>query len=215
MPLQHFTDVILGGEGVGSQVGNAGNYFDLLTPEIFRATYSPYAFGVKMVFLDMTVRAMKENRPERLLHFSLDDSTTRRALLHSYGYCVLHDVDIHDAAAESRPLRERLWQAQDALGWNEQVQFHPYWERGAVAVDRPESDRILASAYTKNCKMLLAVLNDTDVPCEVALALDLEALGIPPGAQGADIFDPESTAKLAPSCSLAMPPRGFRLLLVE
>lgn len=215
MPLQHFTDIIIGGEGIGSLVSNAGNYYDVLTPELFRATFSPYAYGVKMVFLNMIIRSMREGHPQKMLNFDLEDPTIRRALLHSYGYCVVHDVGIYDAADESRPLREQVWQAQDSIGWNTDVVFHPYWAAQAVRGGRPGSDRILASAYTNQGKMLLAVLNDTDESAEVVLALDMKELGVAPGSASHDVFDPETTAKLNQNVSIEMPARGFRLFVTE
>ena len=215
MPMQHFTDIIVGGEGVGSQVGQKGNYYDLLTPEMFRATFSSYIWGIKMAFLDMTVRALRENHPARAIAFSLDDPESRRAMLHSYGYCVVHDVDIYDHQAQTQALRDTIWAAQDALGWDERIEFHPYWADDAVKLVSPDSTRIMASAYTRNGKMLLGVLNDTDPEQEVELALDLDKLGVTAGIRGHDVWQPERVYALSPRWKDRVPRRGFRLVLWE
>jgi len=213
MPMQHFTDIIVGGEGVGSQVGKQGNYYDLLTPEMFRATFSPYIWGIKMVFLDMTVRAMRENHPDKLLAFDLENPEFRRPLLHSYGYCLVHDVGIYDPREQTRELRKKIWAAQDALGWDEEVVFHPYWENEAVKRISPDSHRIMASAYTKDGNMLLAVLNDTAREQRITLELDLDKLGLKPGLEGTEVWRPDNRCALARQWQGEIPPRGLRLVL--
>ena len=210
MPMQHFADIICGGEGLGTLVCRDGNYYAELTPDMFRATYSPYIWGMKMVFLDMTVRVLQ---PDKIAKFSLKDPNARQPLLHSYGYCVVHDVDIHDPYKQSGELRETIWAAQDKLGWDENVIFHPYWEQDAVKLASPQSNRIMASAYTKDGKMLLAVLNDTDKEEAVKLNLDLTKLGMKEGLQGSDIWQPEATCTLSSSWEGKMPPRAFRLVV--
>ncbi|MFA7158196.1 MAG: glycoside hydrolase domain-containing protein [Kiritimatiellia bacterium] len=215
MPMQHFTDIICGGEGLGTLVVRDGNYYAELTPEMFRATYSPYIWGMKMVFLDMIVRSFRENYPDKISLFNLKNPETRKPLLHSYGYCVVHDVDIHDSNKESAQLRETIWAAQDKLVWDEQVVFHPYWEQGAVKLVSPQSNRILASAYTKEGKMLLAILNDTDKEQDIRLELDLGKLGLKEGLEGHDVWEPETKYKLASALEAKMQPRGFRLILFD
>ncbi len=213
MPMQHFADIFCGGEGVEGLVLQKGNYYDLLTPEMFRATFSPYLWGMKMVFLDMNVRALRQSDPGKLLAFDLQDPETRRPLLHSYGYCIAHDVDIHDPNIESKPLRETIWAAQDALGWDEDVIFHPYWENDTVKRLGDDIGRIMASAYTKDGRMILAVLNDTDEAREIELELDLDALGVEAGGEGVDVWDPERTYVLGEHWRDTVPPRGFRMVL--
>ncbi len=215
MPMQHFTDIICGGEGLGTRVVQDGNYFRVLTPEMFRGSYCPYLYGIKMVFIDMTVRVLKESHPQRALRFNLDDPEFRRPLLHSYGYCVVHDVDIHDSNQESRPLRQIIWATQDALGWDADVVFHPYWDNGAVQRLGENTGRIIASAYTKNGKMILAIVNDTDDDREVELALDLETLGMRAGVTGRDQWDPNRRYRLDATWRDTIPAREFRMVLWE
>lgn len=215
MPMQHFADMGVGGEGVSGMVSEAGGYFDVFTPEMFRATFSPQIWGMKMVHLDMYVRNMRESNPDAYAVFSLDDPRHRKALLHSYGYCVVHDVDIYDNSSQSRPLRLAIWAAQDALGWDPEIVFHPYWENAAVKRLGEDVGRLMASAYTKDGRMILAVLNDTDDDREIDLTLDLDALGVEAGAEGHDAFEPERRYTLDARWSDSVPPRGFRMVLWE
>ena len=127
-------------------------------------------------------------------------------------YCLVHDVDIDDSYQQSKPLREAIWAAQDTLGWDENVVFYPYWENDAVRLTRPTSNRIMASAYTKGGRMLLAVLNDTDQEQDVKLELDLDKLGVVAGLKGRDVWQLETTYRLSKTWNDKIPPRGFHLV---
>ena len=211
-PMQHFTDIIIGGEGVENMVASKGSYYDLLTPEMFRATFSPYIYGVKTAFLNMLARAAKSS-PDAITRFAKDPEA-QRATRHVYGYSVVHDVGIWDSHKETRVVRETVWEAQDALGWDEQVRFHPYWHEGSgVEVVRPESERILASAYSRQASLMLAVLNDNDQVHNVKLALDLDKLGVEPGLLGRDAFGPSKAYTLGATWRDTVAPRGFRLVV--
>lgn len=214
MPMQNFTDIIIGGEGVENMIGSTGSYYSVLTPEMFRATFLPQTWGVKTAFLSMLVRAAARS-PEKLIRFA-EDPEAQRATRHYYGYCVVHDVDMWDSHKETRKARETVWQAQDQLGWDENVRFHPYWEQDSgVQLVSPASNRILASAYTKDGKLLLAVLNDTDQTHTVTLDLDLRKLGVKLATTGRDVWKPLKTYVLTPTWQDTIPPRGFRLVLWE
>jgi hypothetical protein len=217
MPMQHFTDIICGGEGVEGMLKKDGGYYNILTPEMFRATFSPQIWGVKMVFLYLGFY----DDTEKNLNFDLKNPEDRRSVLHAYGYCLVHDVDIYNetwgplASKLIQELMQPLWAAQDSLGWDEEIMFHPYWEQDAVKRVSPKSNRIMASAYTKNGKMLLAVLNDTDQTQDIRLEFSLEQLGIVAGAKGHDIWKPERTYVLGRNWEERIGPRGFCLLLWE
>lgn len=212
MPMAHFSDIILGGEGVENQIAIAGNYYDLLTPEKFRATFSPNIYGCKTVFLNMLARAAKRS-PEKIVRFP-DDPEAQRATRHCYGYCVTHDVDMWDGHKETAAVREAIWKAQDQLGWDTDVRFHPYWDKESpVRLTAPDSDRILASAYSREGGLMLAVLNDTDEVQSVSLKLDLEALGVTPGLSGRDAFETDREFVLADTWENDIPAREFRLII--
>lgn len=215
MPVQHFTEVLAVGEGTEPEIATQGSYYDILTPEVFRATYLPQTWGMKIVFINQLLRAPYIFRPQQYADYTLDDPQTRRALLHLLGYLMVHDVDGWWAyLSKYRSAIDTLWATQDALGWDEHVVFHPYWGNdGAVSLTAPDSDRVLASAYTREGKLLLAVLNDTDQAQDVSLTLELDRLGVAAGMHGADVWEPEKTYVLSSRWQDVIPPRGFRLVL--
>lgn len=214
-PLQHFTDNLLGGEGVEVEVGNRGNYFDLLTPEVFRATFSPDIWGTRMTFLDMTIRMLSQARPEKFARLNIWDEEIAGALKHSYGYCLLHDVDIDDDSRESLPVQNVIWEAQDALGWDARTKFFPYWDKaGPIRRLSPDSPRVMASAYTHEGNLLLIVLNDTPENQTVALELDLDALGVKAGLPGQDVWSPKAAAPpLEKHWKQEFKPRELKMIL--
>lgn len=215
MPMQHFADIICGGEAVEQRVGRDGGYYQVLTPEGFRASFSPTIWGMKTVFLYLGFGSATE----RNLSYSLQNPADRLSVLHAYGYALVHDVDIHNetplCAQLIQELMRPLWAAQDTLVWDENVTFFPYWENDVIKLIAPESDRVMASAYSNHGKLLLAVLNDTDQEQNVKLALDLRRLGVKPGLPGHDVWEPERRCTLSPAWLDTMPPRGFRLVVID
>jgi hypothetical protein len=207
--MQHFAEIIVGGEGVEGLTTRDGNYFKILNPEMFRATFGPQIWGMKTIFINMVAREMP---PERKLRFSLSNTNDRRDILHSYGYCVVHDVDMHAGLPEAN---KTLWSAQDKIGWNENVKFFPYWETDAVKLVSPMSNRILASAYSNGGKMLLAILNDTDKEENIKLCLDLKKLEVKSGLKGSDTWSPEKNYTLSGTFEDKIPAREFRMIVFD
>ncbi|MBU0611260.1 MAG: hypothetical protein KKI08_25500, partial [Armatimonadetes bacterium] len=148
LPVQHFHEIMVIGEGTEPEVATKGSYYDILTPELFRATYLPETWGMKVVFINQLTRAPYIFRPEKFAAYNIEDPETRRALLHLLGYLTVHDVDgWWPNLSRYRPIIEKLWATQDALGWDEGVAFHPYWHKDSgVALVSPKSSRLLASA---------------------------------------------------------------------
>ena len=211
MPIQHFCDCIIGGEGVENLVAAKGNYYDILTPEMFRATFLPQTWGVKTAFLHMLIRAIALS-PKKLAKFN-DAPKAKHALHHIYGYTMVHDVDNWDPHSQTLKDRNILWAAQDKIGWDENVLFYPYWdENPAVKLVSPKSKRILASAYVNNGKLLLAVLNDTPQSQHIKLKLDMQRLGVKPGLSGYDAWQPKKAYTLSDSWEDTIPARGFVLI---
>lgn len=208
MPVQVFTDIMIGGEGVEGATIKDESYYNILTPEMFRITFNPHTWGMKMVFINILLREMT---PEKKRKFSLDNKKDRTAVLHAYGYCLTHDTDTGGLPV----LDKMIWAAQDKIGWNENVKFFPYWENDAVKLVSPKSNRILASAYTNNGKMMLAILNDTDKEETVKLDLNLSKLRTNAGLKGTDIWTPGSSYTLSNSYEEKVGPRDFKLIVFD
>ncbi|OGV38666.1 MAG: hypothetical protein A2020_03845 [Lentisphaerae bacterium GWF2_45_14] len=212
-PVHNFTDVTAAGEGPEHEVANRGSYFDLFTPESFCAFLSPYICGNKTSFMPQLIRGLWISRPEKMANFDINDPKNRLAVLHYMGYAVVHDVDIWGNEKEITELNKILWASQDKIGWDEKIKFHPYWEQDAVKVDSPSSSRIMASAYTRNGNLMLAILNDTAKDERVKITLDLKKLEVAGGLAGADSWNPECKYTLSSEWEDNVPARGFRLIV--
>ena len=133
----------------------------------------------------------------------------RRATLHYIGLAAVNDVDLWDR----NELIARWHDAQDALGWNDETKFFPWYESDAVRVISPVSDRIVASAYVNSGRLMLAVLNDTPETVTADVKLDCGKLGVGEGLTGRDVWDPERSYTLKSDWRDEIPPWGFRLIV--
>jgi hypothetical protein len=207
-PCHSFNDYMMGGEGQEHAVAANNGYYDLLTPASFAVSFFPGIYSVKMAIIPQIKRGIMINAPAKYRTYDIKAPVWRKAHLHIMGLAAVHDVDLEDANELSRIW----WKAQDALGWNEKTEFHPYFADDPAIRTAPVSDRIVASAYTNSGKLMLAVLNDTDQTQTVIVSLDLKKLGVEKGLAGADVWEPEAKYTLDHKVTVILPPRGFRLI---
>ena len=133
--------------------------------------------------------------------------------------------------------RETLQAALDALDefGMAQSEFLPYWSNAGVVtpqsdgsshtpgpgadprsnagVVRPQSDAVLVSAWRHpEGRVLLIVSNLSDEPRQVALDLDLGALGLPAAPAASLMMDEGEVALAGRTLTVTVPPRDFRLV---
>jgi hypothetical protein len=211
MPCQSFTDAMYGGEGMENQVASKGAYYDIFTPAMFAATFSPYLWSSKMILIPQVKRGLKLNAPAKYRTYDLKNPFWRRSALHYIGMAAVHDVDVD----ERSELTSLWWKAQDKLGWNEATKFFPYWDNDAVKVISPASERIVASAYVNSGRLMLAILNDTPKDNVITVQLDLAKLKVKPGLKGNDAFTKDLNWTLSDKWKDKIPARGFRLIVFK
>ncbi len=209
MPFQSFADVLAGGEGMEHDVASRNGYYNLLTPHSFCATFSPYLWSAKTALIPQVKRGLQIGSPQKYRTYSLENPVWRRATLHYIGLAAVNDVDLWDR----NELIARWHDAQDALGWNDETKFFPWYESDAVRVISPVSDRIVASAYVNSGRLMLAVLNDTPETVTADVKLDCGKLGVGEGLTGRDVWDPERSYTLKSDWRDEIPPWGFRLIV--
>ena len=209
LPCFSFTDSMMGGEGQEHDVAANNGYFNILTPWSVAATFSPYIYSAKMILIPQVVRGLQLNAPSKYRSYSIRNPMWRKAHLHYMGLCIVNDVDME----ERNELSYIMWKAQDELGWDEKTGFFPFYAENPAVRTAPVSDRIVASAYTNNGKIMIAVLNDTDREETVSLDLDFDRLKVKPDLRGYDVWEPAERYVLAEKMTVKLPARGFRLLL--
>lgn len=216
MPLQHFADYFLEGEGFESTIArNNGGYYDYFTPDYFRSTFLTETWGISVIVLPQMYLALAMFNPAMAVQFDANKPVFRKAILHFYGYVLVHDAGmLYDRQGRFKPIIDPLIEKQDEFGWDDKVKFHPYWkpEEGVKQLT-PGLERIMASAFTRNGGLMLAVLNDTDKEQDVEIALDLKKLGAKAGLKGKDIWDLKEEWTLGDKWAGKIPARGFRLIV--
>jgi len=61
------------------------------------------------------------------------------------------------------PLR-RVWYVQRRFGWDEKVEFVPYWSNPAVLDLEPKDPAIVASVFKRPGRIMIVVMNNTSRP---------------------------------------------------
>lgn len=105
---------------------------------------------------------------------------------------------------------EKIWKAQHAFGIG-QATFHGYWEAPGGITAEPASDRILASYYDREGKIMLIIANLTDHDESVGVKFNNESPL--PDRELSDVMSGDKVPLLHGSLQLAVPARAFRLLM--
>ena len=110
--------------------------------------------------------------------------------------------------------------AQDSVGWDENLIFHPYWEEsGTPAVKAEKADeKLLISSYInpKTGKAVAAVLNDQDKTVSCRLLLDPQKLtGSVNKLICRSVFEKKIFAPEERKLELVLKPRQFIMLTIE
>ncbi len=204
-PTQSFADAVIDGENYTGMLKD--NYYEILSLDKFRAEFMGHQWGLTSIFLPEFSRAQLTpegrdlyNSPEKLPE-----------VRHLAGMIFLHDSLPWPAYSDLTPYGA-IWAAQDALGWGDEVDFLPYWSNSDVL--EPMGEKLVASIFRNNGRLLIVLFNNTDEDQQAPLKLDLEALGVQPTAlrdfETQEIFGLQDDATSVPIVK-----RNFRMLLSE
>lgn len=208
MPVNGFCDVMLNGENFTGALMTQHHYYDVLPFDKFRAEFLDQPKGAVSMMLPQFKRAMAVVSPERVSFY--DQPEGIRAIDHLIGLVMLHDTAIW---ADSGVKPEKLWAAQDELGWDEKVVFYPYWEKERfIAEMTPNRADLAVSAYRREGKTMLVVMNNSDEPVTLKLRLKTAWLGREDG-EWADRYHEGLYPMRKGEIEVPLEPRMFRLLL--
>ncbi|MBI4024499.1 MAG: hypothetical protein HY360_05925 [Verrucomicrobia bacterium] len=140
------------------------NYTKIINLDKVACRYSPFAFGDKFFLYQFW--GWNKTEP--------NEAGPARAHLWAMNF-------VHDGAtwAAGGPANKK---ALEDLGWDEQVEFIPYWRKGNGIKVVSSAEPVVASGWKRGERNLLViVLNDSDqkTPCE--LTVDFQKFGFPPG----------------------------------
>jgi hypothetical protein len=154
------------------------SYAKILPLERMRAEFMGHNFGFVPIFLPEFTRAGAGNT-EVTTRFMVDPEPPE--VMHLLGLLLLHDIVPWPAYSNATPY-VHWWAVQDAFGWDDQVEFLPYWRNGDRVTLSPVDPNLVCTLYRRPGKLLAVVMNNTDADREVTLGLDLAGLGVAAGS---------------------------------
>lgn len=212
MPVNAFSDMLIDGENLTGAVGLAGNYYDALPLDTFRAEYMPHQWGTIPALLPQHARSASilKGREEELYFYESPEA--QKPIEHLLGLVMVHDALIWPAW-EVRP--NALWAAMDEFGWDDEIEFVPYWaEDERVRVLGPDAEGAVVSAFLRPGRAMLVPLNNTDEDVVLRVRPALDALATGTGEVVlTDAYHGESFVMREGVAEVPMPARGFRMLI--
>ena len=205
-PLIAFADCGVDGESFIMNVGRDEHYYNIFRPDFFRASFMGVQFGVPDAFIPQFERAYGLHFPEKLKvakEGKLKDQ--RLHIRHFMGYFFVHDADMYACyGVDPRPF----WKIMDQAGVGAETPFYGYWNpSNPVKKVSPDDERVMVSSYACRDGFLTVLMNDTDSPVTVKLALDEKAIGNDP-----TVTDAESGESVDAN-ALTLPARDFKMIL--
>lgn len=213
-PADSFFDILVRGEVYDRKVAERGSYFDVFHPVGLRISEASRSNEQSIWILSQFTRSLLLFRPAEYSRFKQNDPETDRAIRHYLGYLLLHNLVNWGTDVSER--EKAVFAAQDRLGWNENIVFHPYWEKqNPVKILNPESDRMLVSAYANGGKALAVLMNDTDLTRKMNLKFDTDMLGLSQEQEAVEMFSSGIYRLSGGALSLDMKPREAKFLLFD
>ena len=217
-PADSFADLLVFGEGYDRDVAMKESYYDVLNPELVRIAYASRGKEQEIWLIPQFMRGFLLFRPERAKTWKPEQPEAERAVKHFIGYMTVHNISFMRGIDTVR-LAKRLYDAQDWLGWQENVEFFPYWNKNKNPVEflSGKSDRVLISTFRNKNKAMLAILNDTAGSRILKIKLSENFLRDKnKSVKVPDAMDKNSIEYIINNgiLELKIPARGFKLLLL-
>ena len=214
MPQLSFCDVMIDGENFTGVLQRQwagkkrGDYFDLIGLDTMRAEFMLHNFGPVPAFLPEFARSLGDR-------WWSDEPEVVKAARHLVGLFTLHDAPMWQAYMPTMVLRD-VWYAQSRFGWDEKVEFVPYWQSADVLSLDPGKPGVVASVLKRPGSMMIVAMNNTDEDTDVQLSWDAPKLGVE-GIPFARIEDFLTGGwwriKDGVVPPIPLPARGFRMLV--
>ena len=158
MPVLSFADILVDGELYCLQVAEDESYYKTFTPDMFRAAFLSRQWGPLQCYIPQFERASIVYRPNRKSFWKTPEA--QPAIQHFIGYMLAHDTKCWPIF---RVKFDKIWKIQDEFGWDDKVNFIPYWNNNnPIKVLNNKNNRIMLSTYEREGKYIFVLFNDTD-----------------------------------------------------
>ena len=164
-----FLDCTVAGENYVVECGRHGSYH-WIPLDRFRAVMAPHT-GIMNVLLTQFARS----RPEEKEAWYTEEK--KPIVEHLCGLVLAHDAQVWPGTSINTPYRE-MWAALDEFGWDDAVEFLPYWRNGDYVSVQGGADDLVVSLFKRDGRLLAVVLNHTAKNLTPTITLNLKALGL-------------------------------------
>lgn len=213
MPVHAFADILVDGENLTGLLAREESYYNILPFDKFQAEYMSRSWGPVVLLLPEFIEAAYKLRPERVPFWSTVEAG--KPLNHLIGLSLVHDGFLWPMSGINL---DAVWEVQDSFGWDNQVEFLPYWSNEQyVRISSLPAPGVVVSAFRRLGKYLFVPFNNTDRDIDLQMQISRAACGFPEGRDlgAVDRISGESFRVIGNRLSLPLQPRAFRMIEVK
>jgi hypothetical protein len=216
-PVVGFADLLVDGELYMGTVGRDESYFNIFTPDMFRASFMTRQFGILNWYIPQFERTFKGHYPEKLAPWKAGKIPDKeKKLRHFRGYCFVHDAKVWPLFGIT--LND-FWQIEDDFKMSDDAPFFGYWDKNnPFRLENQTSDREMVSAYVDQGKFMLIAMNDTDSIKRMNIKIDTDKLSKSGIENIAKLTNPETKAEIEVKgnmVNLELKPRDYQIWIYK
>ncbi|MFA6104933.1 MAG: glycoside hydrolase domain-containing protein [Victivallaceae bacterium] len=216
-PVVGFADILVDGELYMGTVGKDESYFNIFTPDMFRASFMTRQFGIPDQFIPQFERAFQNHYPEKTaLWKSGKIPDMDKKIRHFKGYFFVHDARIWPLFGVKL---DDYWKIEDDFKISDETPFFGYWDKNnPFKLENQSSDREMVSAYVDQGKFMLVAMNDTDNIKQMKIKMDMDKLSKSAIAGNVKLTNPETKAGIEVSgdtVNLELKPRDYQIWIYK
>ena len=191
-PVVAFADMIVDGELYNKTVALDESYFNIFTPDMFRASFCGKLWGIPQFFIPQFTRVIPWHNPARYPAWKTPEARLKQMdkIRHFKGYFLVHDTQVFQLFGVNVNDVEKI---KERFGLRNETCFISYSEK---ALPWKANPGVLVSGYVDNGKLMLIVMNGSNSG-KVDIFLDAKALE-KLGVRNLNLFNAE-TGKAAGS----------------
>ena len=208
MPQVSFCNATIDGESFMNNIGHDESYYNIFTPDFYRASFSGRPFGVPNVFIPQFQRAFSMHYPAKYKASKAGKLKNQNIHIRHYmAYCFVHDSDMWLCYGVTP---EVFWKLMDEVGITDNSNFWGYWQQdNPIKKVSPTDEKVMVSSYKTNEGVLAVLFNDTNKDVTVKLNIDPKVLSNTPKC-----YNAENKQQVNPN-AIALPAREFRMIHIK
>ena len=208
-PVIAFADMLADGELYNKTVAMDESYFNIFSPDMFRASFCGKLWGVPQFFIPQFTRVIPSHNPARAHAWKTPEARLAQndKIRHFKGFFLVHDAQIFPLFGVKVDDIEDI---KARFGLKNETRFISYAD-----ASRPwrASPGILVSGYAENGKLMLILMNDSSAG-RAEVTLDTAALARI-GVRSLAFRDAETNARAdgkSGKFTVALKPRDYMIL---